>query len=139
MSAPAETVERFASLDALYNFPSGTRLDAANFTQVREKAGAKGLITLVDVDAILERVAARDLGGFSPVMFSCLGMGPIGHGAIFFSGPGARFAAGSVLGSAVRVPRLARDAGAGQSAVLTARPAGRSPPTIVSAHVGGNT
>ena len=38
-----------------------------------------------------------------------------------------------------RVPRLARDAGTGQSAVLTARPAGRSPPTIVSAHVGGNT
>ena len=55
---------------------SGTRLDAANFTQVREEAVAKGLITSPEIDTLLERLAARDFAVFSPLMFTAWGRAP---------------------------------------------------------------
>jgi ubiquinone/menaquinone biosynthesis C-methylase UbiE len=54
----------------------GARLDAANFTQVQEEAVAKGLITRAEVDAVLERLAARDFAVFSPLMFTAWGRAP---------------------------------------------------------------
>jgi ubiquinone/menaquinone biosynthesis C-methylase UbiE len=51
----------------------GARLDAANFMQVREEAIAKGLITGAEIDAVLERLAARDFAVFSPVMLTAWG------------------------------------------------------------------
>ena len=51
-------------------FARATRLDAANFTQVREEAVAKGLITGAEMDPVLERLAARDFAVFSPVMLT---------------------------------------------------------------------
>jgi hypothetical protein len=55
---------------------AGARLDAANFTQVREEAVAKGLITRAEVDGLLERLAARDFAVFSPLMFTAWGRAP---------------------------------------------------------------
>jgi ubiquinone/menaquinone biosynthesis C-methylase UbiE len=54
----------------------GTRLDAANFTQVREEAVARGLISRPEIDRLLERLAARDFAVFSPLMFTAWGRAP---------------------------------------------------------------
>jgi ubiquinone/menaquinone biosynthesis C-methylase UbiE len=54
----------------------GTHIDAANFTQVREEAVAKGLITGAEVDVVLERLTARDFAVFSPVMLTAWGRRP---------------------------------------------------------------
>lgn len=54
----------------------GARLDAANFTQVREEAVAKGLITDPDLEALLDRIAAPDFAVFSPVMLTAWGRAP---------------------------------------------------------------
>jgi ubiquinone/menaquinone biosynthesis C-methylase UbiE len=54
----------------------GARLYAANFTQVREEAVAKGLISRAEVDAVLERLDAPDFAVFSPVMFTAWGRAP---------------------------------------------------------------
>jgi len=51
----------------------GSRLDAANFTQVRGEAVAKGLISGAEIDAVLERLAAPDFAVFSPVMLTAWG------------------------------------------------------------------
>jgi ubiquinone/menaquinone biosynthesis C-methylase UbiE len=52
------------------------RLDAANFTQVREEAVARGLITDPEVEALLDRIAAPGFAVFSPVMFTAWGRAP---------------------------------------------------------------
>lgn len=54
----------------------GARLDAANLAQVCDEAVAKDLITRAEVDAILERLAARDFAVFSPLMFTAWGRAP---------------------------------------------------------------
>ncbi len=54
----------------------GAHLDVANFTQVREEAVAKGLITSAEIEAVLERLAARDFAVFSPVMLTAWGRRP---------------------------------------------------------------
>jgi hypothetical protein len=54
----------------------GARLDAANFTQVRKEAVAKGLISPAEVDSVLERLAAPEFAVFSPVMFTAWGRSP---------------------------------------------------------------
>lgn len=51
----------------------GARLDAANFTQVREEVVAKGLITHAEVDSILTRLTDPNFAGFSPLMFTACG------------------------------------------------------------------
>jgi SAM-dependent methyltransferase len=53
-----------------------SRLDAANFAQVRKEAVDKGLITVAEVDMLLERLASRDFAVFSPLMFTACGRAP---------------------------------------------------------------
>jgi ubiquinone/menaquinone biosynthesis C-methylase UbiE len=51
----------------------GASLDAANYSQVRKEAVAKGLITDAEIDAVLARLEAPDFAVFSPVMFTAWG------------------------------------------------------------------
>jgi SAM-dependent methyltransferase len=54
----------------------GAILIAANFTQVRNEAVAKGLVTGAEVDAVLARLTEPDFAFFSPVMFTAWGCRP---------------------------------------------------------------
>ena len=54
----------------------GASLDAANYSQVRKQAVAKGLITDAEIDAVLARLDAPDFAVFSPVMFTAWGAAP---------------------------------------------------------------
>ena len=52
---------------------AGTWIDISNFSQIRNEAVAKGLLTHADVDAILARLTAPDFTVLSPVMFTAWG------------------------------------------------------------------
>jgi ubiquinone/menaquinone biosynthesis C-methylase UbiE len=53
------------------------RLDAANITQVRNEAIARGLVTAADIDAALSNLAAPGMAVFSPIMFTAWGRRPL--------------------------------------------------------------
>ena len=54
----------------------GASLDAANYSQVRKEAVAKGLITDAEIDTVLARLDTPDFAVFSPVMFTAWGRRP---------------------------------------------------------------